>query len=132
MTTILKLIIFAPLLLLLEKNTEKELENSMKKGAIIYKDFCVNCHKSNGEGTNLIPPLANSDYLLTKRVLSIKAIKFGQKGEIIVNGKKYNSAMATMGLLDQEVADVMNYILNKWGNSSTKLVTKEEVQKLNK
>ena len=37
-------------------------------------------------------------------------------GEINVNGVTYNNVMATMGLSDEEVADVMNYINNSWGN----------------
>jgi uncharacterized protein YcgI (DUF1989 family) len=31
---------------------------------------------------------------------------------IVVNGKKFNNAMSAMGLSNQEVADVMNYIMN--------------------
>jgi uncharacterized protein YcgI (DUF1989 family) len=30
----------------------------------------------------------------------------------VVNGKKFNNAMSAMGLSNQEVADVMNYIMN--------------------
>ena len=33
---------------------------------------------------------------------------------------------------DEEVADVMNYILNSWGNTSKKMVTEKEVKKLKK
>ena len=36
--------------------------------------------------------------------------------------------MANLGLYEDEVADVMNYILNNWGNSSDKMVTEEEVK----
>ena len=115
-----------------DKHPKTEAEKSKERGAIIYDDFCIMCHQTNGKGSRLIPPLANSDYLLTKRNASIKAIKFGQAGEIIVNGKKYNSSMATMGLSNEEVADVMNYILNSWGNKSNDIVTKEEVKKLKK
>jgi len=32
-----------------------------------------------------------------------------------------------MGLEDEEIADVMNYILNSWGNKSDSIVTPEEV-----
>jgi hypothetical protein len=32
-------------------------------------------------------------------------------GPIVVNGKKFNNAMSA-GLSNQEVADVMNYIMN--------------------
>ena len=114
-----------------EKNQDKALKESMARGQVIYKDFCVVCHQTNGEGVeNAFPPLAQSDYLKANRIESIKAVKFGQTGEIIVNGVTYNNAMAPLGLYDEEVADVMNYITNSWGNKSDKIFTVEEVAKL--
>lgn len=108
-----------------------ELKESMKRGAEIYDDFCMSCHMPDGKGeVNTYPPLANSDYLMKKREESIKAVKYGLSGEITVNGIKYNNAMAALGLYDDEVADVMNYILNSWGNEDAKIVTVEEVSKI--
>lgn len=109
----------------------QELKESIKRGALVYEDFCMNCHLPDGKGTpNIYPPLADSDYLMKKREESIKAVKYGLAGEITVNGKKYNNAMASLGLLDDEVADVMNYILNSWGNADGKIVTVAEVSKI--
>ena len=71
-----------------------------------------------------------SDYLKDNRELSIKSIKYGQKGEITVNGVIYNGVMAPMGLTDEEVADVMNYITNAWGNTNNKMITVEEVSQI--
>jgi len=104
---------------------------SFPEGKLIYDDFCIQCHMANGEGVaKIYPPLANSDYLKNKREESIKAIKYGQSGEIIVNGEKYNTAMASLGLTDQEIADVMNFITNNWGNENKSLITEEEVSKI--
>lgn len=114
-----------------EKEQDKELIKSMERGSLVYQDFCVVCHGANGEGVEgTFPPLAGSDYLMTMRKESIKAVKFGQTGEIVVNGIKYNNAMAPLGLYDNEVADVMNYIMNSWGNKSEHMVTIEEVSEL--
>ncbi len=113
-----------------QKEVEKKssFAKSIEEGQFIYEDFCMNCHLTNGEGVaKTFPPLAKSDYLMNKRELSIKAIKFGQKGEIVVNGVKYNNVMAPLGLTDQEIADVMNYITTSWGNINKKMVTKAEV-----
>jgi mono/diheme cytochrome c family protein len=105
----------------------------MQRGSEIYSDFCVTCHLANGEGVaHVFPPLANSDYLANNRAASIKGVKYGQQGEIVVNGVTYNSAMAPLGLEDEEVADVMNFILNSWGNTSDKMVTTEEVSAIKK
>lgn len=110
---------------------EKQLEESMARGSAIYADFCVTCHLETGEGVeSTFPPLAKSDYLMNNRVKSIKGVKFGQRGPIIVNGKMYDNTMMPLGLEDEEVADVMNYIMNSWGNSSDKMVTSEEVENI--
>jgi mono/diheme cytochrome c family protein len=107
---------------------DKELEESISRGADIYTDFCINCHMANGQGVEkTFPPLAKSDFLLNKREESIRGVKYGQQGYIMVNGVAYNNVMPPMGLEDGEIADVMNYILNSWGNKSDSIVTPEEV-----
>lgn len=107
---------------------DTELKQSMKRGNEIYSDFCITCHLQKGEGVPYtFPPLANSDYLMQNRENSIRAIKYGLQGEITVNGITYNSSMADLGLEDEEIADVMNYISNSWGNTSDAIVTTEEV-----
>ena len=109
------------------------LDDSIKRGQDIYQDFCVNGHMANGEGVvGSFPPLAKSDFLMEKRKESIKAIKYGMQGEIVVNGQTYNSVMANLGLLESEVADVMNYITNSWGNTNTNMVTEAEVAEIKK
>ena len=106
-------------------------KTSIERGSQVYSSFCISCHLANGEGVpRAFPPLAKSDYLKEQREMSIKAIKYGQKGEIIVNGIKYNGVMTPMGLSDEEVADVMNYITTNWGNKNDKMITVEEVSKI--
>jgi len=106
---------------------------SKKRGGLLYTDFCLQCHQTNGKGVpSAFPPLAGSNWLTEKREASIHAVKYGQRGEIEVNNKKYNGVMVAMGLSDQEVADVLNYVMNSWGNTQDKMITKEEVGKLEK
>lgn len=114
-------------------NQKSPLKESIERGNEIYTDFCVSCHLPNGQGVRkTYPPLANSDYLIKKQEASIKAIKFGLSGSIVVNGETYNNVMTPMGLDDQEIADVMNYINNSWGNKNDKMVTKLQVSKVKK
>jgi len=109
------------------------LQESIKKGADIYQNFCIACHQANGQGlAGAFPPLAKSDFLMNNRAKSIHVIKYGLQGEITVNGTKYNSVMASLGLADDEVADVMNYITNSWGNKNEKMVTVKEVADIKK
>ena len=111
---------------------QKPLEQSIADGEEIYTDFCLQCHMSNGKGVpGSFPPLANSDYL-NNIDQSIHAIKFGLKGPITVNGKSYNSNMISQGLDDEEIADVMNFILRSWGNESSTIVTEEKVASIQK
>ena len=127
---VLILLLF-PLFVFSQKDS---LSISIENGRILYDDFCVRCHLPNGKGQiGIIPPLAKSDFLYEHMEESIKALKFGGiDGEIIVNGVKYNSRMEKMGLYNGEIADVMNYILNSWGNKSDLMITEEYVDKLKK
>lgn len=106
-----------------------ELENSIKAGRLIYDEFCIQCHGANGKGKEgIFPPLDGADWLFKKRTESIHAVKYGQSGEIVVNGIIYNNVMPPMGLTDNEVADVMNYVMNSWSNTQENMVTVEEVK----
>lgn len=110
-----------------------ELSKSMERGKEVYTDFCVTCHKVNGEGTpKVFPPVAKSDFLKKFQIESIRGVKYGQQGKIKVNGLEYNAAMPDPGLTDEEVADVMNFINNSWGNKISGIVTPDKVKKIAK
>lgn len=132
--SVLFIVVFSTMTAAQEKVKRNKIFNeSIEEGALIYEDFCMNCHMTNGKGVEKIfPPLANSDFLLKQREASIKAVKFGIKGKIVVNGKTYNEIMAPLGLSDQEVADVLNYVSTSWGNSTKKQFSKSEVVKIKK
>ena len=90
----------------------------MVNGAKIYQAYCANCHQSKGEGlARLYPPLAGSDYLLGNIPRAACIIKNGQSGEILVNGVSFNQMMpAVSNLTNLEIAEVVTYISNSWGN----------------
>lgn len=112
----------------LKEEQQTPLQKSMARGKEVYTDFCMQCHLATGKGNGTtFPPLDGSDWLKKKRGESIHAVKYGQKGEITVNQKKFNMMMPPMGLSNEEVADVMNYIMNSWSNKTTKMVTVQEV-----
>lgn len=112
-------------------SSDPQLKASIERGKLVYEDLCITCHMGKGEGApKVFPPLAQSDYLKENQEASIKGIKKGMSGEIVVNGITYNSVMAPLGLSDEEVADAMNYINNCWGNSYGKFITTEDVTKV--
>jgi nitrite reductase (NO-forming) len=89
----------------------------MKRGKEVYILHCQNCHMENGQGMEGVnPPLAKTTYLKDAKK-NIGIILKGQTGEVVVNGKKYNAIMNPMDYLDdQQIADVLNYVRNSWGN----------------
>jgi mono/diheme cytochrome c family protein len=112
---------------------QSPLQQSIDRGAVVYKKVCSQCHRPSGKGiANNYPPLAGSNWLTQKRLESIKAVKYGLKGSIIVNQKPYNGVMSAMGLNNTQVADVMNYTMNSWGNKQKEIVTPKEVASVKK
>lgn len=53
---------------------------------------------------------------------NIGAIKFVLQEEIITSGETYNSIMTSLGLSDDEVGDVMNYVKYSWENTGNQIV----------
>ncbi|MCX2740946.1 c-type cytochrome [Pontibacter anaerobius] len=105
------------------------LKESLKRGEKVYMANCQSCHMPEGEGIPAtFPPLAKSDYLMKDQKRAIGTVLHGLSGEITVNGEKYSMDMPAMSYLsDEEVADVLNYIQNNWGNKA-KAVTPAQVK----
>lgn len=108
------------------------LPKSVTKGKEVYAMYCMNCHMENGKGmTGVFPPLAKSDFLKKPPKALIENILNGQSGEVTVNGVKYNGQMVPHNFLtDEQIADVLNYINNSWGNKSATIFTPAQVKKL--
>jgi nitrite reductase (NO-forming) len=92
----------------------------MARGARVYRSLCLACHLPDGRGfPGVCPPLAEADYLLADRARAIRIVLRGLKGPIVVNGETYNGDMPPLAdvLSDQQVADVLTYAFNSWGNT---------------
>src|SRR5204862_7845011 len=109
---------------------KKTLKESVALGQQVYSANCTSCHMEGGEGVEgAFPPLIKSPYVTgdTKRLIAI--LVKGQSGEITVHGKQYNMEMPSQGnLSDEEIADVLNYIRQSWGNRAKKMITAAEVK----
>ncbi len=101
------------------------------RGKQVYMQTCFVCHQTEGQGIPAqIPPLASSDYLMSDKDRSIRAVLQGMTGEVVVNGKKYNGTMIPMNnLSDHEVANVLTFVRNNWGNSGD-AITSDEVKRV--
>ncbi len=95
-------------------------EMRIEKGKQVYMNLCFACHMADGKGLpGAFPPLAASDYMLADRDRSIRVVLKGMTGAVTVNGKKYDSAMPPQEavLTDAQIADVLTYVYNTWGNT---------------
>ena len=102
----------------------------MEKGKRVYSQTCFACHQAEGQGLpGVFPPLAKSDFLMADRARAIRGVIKGQTGEMIVNGQKYNGLMPPVMINDEQIAQVVTYVMNSWGNTGD-IVTVEEVQKI--
>ena len=108
----------------------KSFDEQMKYGKQIYGQTCIACHQAEGQGiAHAFPPLANSDFLNADVDRAIDIVLHGLTGEITVNGEKYNSIMTKQMISTDEVANVLTYVYNSWGNNKT-VVTPEMVKKV--
>ena len=103
-------------------------EERIKLGAQIFADNCQACHQANGEGVpGAFPPLAKSDYLNGDKVRAIKTVTGGLQTKLVVNGHEFNGVMPAWSLSDEDIADVLTYVYNTWGNSGLE-VSPDEVK----
>lgn len=102
-------------------------------GAKIYNTYCVSCHQQNGKGDgNMFPPLSGSEWVTGGKFMekdaAIGVMLKGVNGPIKVSGKPYNSVMPPHDFLsDKEIASVLTYVRNNFGNTSS-LITEAEVK----
>ena len=126
----MKKIIFATAIIMIAIVSQSFYQNtipaaSLQNGQNVYATYCMSCHMENGEGLeNAFPSLVKTGNLNDKNRL-VKIILQGMRGPISVKGVKYESEMAGADLTDKEVADVINYIRNSWGNKAPAMQASE-------
>jgi nitrite reductase (NO-forming) len=101
------------------------LQDQVQAGQALFAGTCSVCHQANGAGlAGVFPPLAKSDYLTGDPQRNIQAVLQGLSGKVVVNGTEYNSVMPPMNQLnDDEVAHILTYVINSWGNAGGRVST---------
>ncbi|WP_416200180.1 copper-containing nitrite reductase [Undibacterium sp. CCC3.4] len=99
------------------------LQDQVNAGAQLFAGTCSVCHQSNGAGlAGVFPPLAKSDYLNADPTRAIGILLHGLNGKVSVNGKEFDSVMPAMNQLnDDEVANILTYVLNTWDNQGGRI-----------
>jgi mono/diheme cytochrome c family protein len=114
--------------------TPDEVKDNLEKGKIpekakLYNTYCAACHQNDGKGDgNRFPPLGRTDWVTGDKIKLLNTVLKGLNGEIIVNDKPYNGLMPAHNFLkDEEVANILTYIRQNFGNTAS-AVSVEEVK----
>ena len=89
-------------------------------GKTIYAQNCLSCHQADGGGVDSInPPLAKTTWVLGDKTRLVKVLLNGMQG-VDIDGEPYNNVMASHDFLtDQQIADVLTYVRNSFGNKAS-------------
>lgn len=97
---------------------------------------CATCHRENGEGDVIYPPLAGSEWVTGDENRLIKITLKGLWGPLTVKGKTYDPKNGVPPMMpfesllnDEEIAAVLTYIRNSMGNKAP-AVKPESVEKI--
>lgn len=112
-----------------QKNTALK-SNPMINGKKVYDLHCQACHQADGNGVpRLNPPLSGTIYVTGSKTRLIDIVLKGLSSPLEINGEEYNNPMAAHDFLtDQQIADVLTYIRNSFGNKAGS-ITSSEVKK---
>ena len=107
-------------------------DEQIAQGKNVFESNCLACHQANGEGVpNAFPPLAKSDFLNADHNRAINILLHGRSGPITVNGKNFDSVMPAIALNSGQIANVLTYVINSFGNNGGQ-ITPAQVDKQRK
>ncbi len=108
---------------------QQDLKASMQRGKKVYEKTCLACHQAEGDGVpRLNPPLIKTTQVLGNKEKLIRIVLQGFNEDVEINGEYYSNPMPAQPLLtNQEIADVLTYVRNSFGNKA-KAITALEVK----
>lgn len=112
----------------------EEVDKLLQRGGEIYETHCQDCHGNLGQGApGAYPALAgNRGITLASPINAIRSILNGGYAPVIAsNPRPYGMPPFAQILRDDEIALVLSYIRNAWGNRGT-LVSAAQVDRSRK
>ena len=105
------------------------IQPSIARGKKVYATYCLSCHQADGSGVpKMNPPLIKTDWVTGDKKRLINVILNGMNEKIVIDDEEYESVMASHSFLkDEQIADVLTYIRNSFGNKAS-AVTPAEVK----
>lgn len=113
---------------IVKSSTTSPLAKSMAAGKTVYAQSCAVCHMADGGGVqSLNPPLVKTTYVLGATTPLINVVLKGMSKQTI-NGETYSNVMPSLSYLtDKQIADVLTYVRNSFGNKAS-AITAEQVK----
>lgn len=104
-----------------ETGSPVEVHAELLAGKKVYDQFCKACHMDDGAGVQgMNPPLVGTDWVLGDKERLIKVVLNGLNEPVEINGDIYQNAMASHNFLDdQQIADVLTYVRQSFGNDAS-------------
>jgi mono/diheme cytochrome c family protein len=96
-------------------------QSAITIGAQIYADECSGCHAADGKGSaGLFPPLRRSALVQQTDPTSLLHVVLRGARSVATDGAPTAAAMPQFAWLlkDEEIAAVLTYIRNSWGNAA--------------
>jgi nitrite reductase (NO-forming) len=112
--------------------TAQNKDEQIRFGQRVYEVNCQACHQAAGQGiAGAFPPVAGSDFLNADHPRAIDVVVNGLSGPITVNGKPFDGVMPSMRLSDEDIANVLTFLLNSWDNQGGQISAQAVAQRRN-
>jgi mono/diheme cytochrome c family protein len=108
---------------------QSSLTAAKQRGKIGYETYCLACHQPDGAGIpRMNPPLIKTTYVLGDKKKLIGIVLNGLNAGVEIDGETYSNPMPAQDFLkDQEIADLLTYVRNSFGNKAS-MVTVNDVK----
>jgi mono/diheme cytochrome c family protein len=109
----------------------KNIRSRLVQGGKLYKQYCEDCHQSSGRGVpGIYPSLAGNRSVTMASPLNtiLSVMNGGFPPTTIGNPRPYGMPPFQQIFQDEEIALVVSYIRNTWGNHSS-LVTEIDIER---
>jgi len=113
-----------------QKPAKKTTDNpaaSIERGQAVYQKECLSCHQMDGGGVpHMNPPLAGSTDVLKDEKKIIGIVLNGMTDRLPLDDEYYSNNMASHSYLtNQQIADVLTYVRNSFGNKADAVTVAE-------
>jgi len=133
MVGVLRVLLHTPLILVLcayvpsGLSSERDIRNSIALGAMAFSENCQRCHQADGYGEEALYPSLHDEELLADRSLLIRTILDGRSRHKAGSADGTTPLMPSLDYLtDKEIASIITFISNTWGNDVL-IVSESEV-----